>query len=288
MIQEIAPHNYQNEYRPVKPDKESYVIVCKQNCILIKESEDNISFPTFEELEDWNEQIYEDYTYLFSIDQYRFYYIKEVNWKNLTEYHMEPIRSFRTLQPQYLAFAGITGSQLIRWYESRQFCGCCGKKMIHDGKERMMRCESCGLMEYPKICPAVIIGLTDGDRILMSKYAGREYKKYALLAGFAEIGETIEETVRREVMEEVGLQVKNIRFYKSQPWSFSDTLLMGFYCELEGEDKITLDREELALAEWFDREEIPDMEQDVSLTNEMIQYFKNHGNIIDNAEMHKV
>lgn len=288
MIQEIAPHNYQNEYRPVKPDKESYVIVCKQNCILIKESEDNISFPTFEELEDWNEQIYEDYTYIFSIDQYRFYYIKEVNWKNLTEYHMEPIRSFRTLQPQYLAFAGITGSQLIRWYESRQFCGCCGKKMIHDGKERMMRCESCGLMEYPKICPAVIIGLTDGDRILMSKYAGREYKKYALLAGFAEIGETIEETVRREVMEEVGLQVKNIRFYKSQPWSFSDTLLMGFYCELEGEDKITLDREELALAEWFDREEIPDMEQDVSLTNEMIQYFKNHGNIIDNAEMHKV
>lgn len=288
MIQEIAPHNYQNEYRPVKPDKESYVIVCKQNCILIKESEDNISFPTFEELEDWNEQIYEDYTYLFSIDQYRFYYIKEVNWKNLTEYHMEPIRSFRTLQPQYLAFAGITGSQLIRWYESRQFCGCCGKKMIHDGKERMMRCESCGLMEYPKICPAVIIGLTDGDRILMSKYAGREYKKYALLAGFAEIGEAIEETVRREVMEEVGLQVKNIRFYKSQPWSFSDTLLMGFYCELEGEDKITLDREELALAEWFDREEIPDMEQDVSLTNEMIQYFKNHGNIIDNAEMHKV
>lgn len=160
--------------------------------------------------------------------------------------------------------------------------------MIHDGKERMMRCESCGLMEYPKICPAVIIGLTDGDRILMSKYAGREYKKYALLAGFAEIGETIEETVRREVMEEVGLQVKNIRFYKSQPWSFSDTLLMGFYCELEGEDKITLDREELALAEWFDREEIPDMEQDVSLTNEMIRYFKNHGNIIDNAEMHKV
>ena len=88
--------------------------------------------------------------------------------------------------------------------------------------------------------------------------------------------------MHREVMEEVGLRVKNIRFYKSQPWSFSDTLLMGFYCELDGADKITLDREELALAEWFEREEIPDMENDVSLTNEMIRHFKYQGNCIDN------
>ena len=72
----------------------------------------------------------------------------------------------------------------------------------------------------------------------MSKYSGRTYKKYALLAGFAEIGETVEETVRREVMEEVGLKVKNIRYYKSQPWAFSDTLLLGFYCDLDGEDRL--------------------------------------------------
>ena len=87
--------------------------------------------------------------------------------------------------------------------------------------ERMMQCPKCGLMEFPKICPAVIIGVIDGDRILMSKYAGREYKKYALLAGFTEIGETLEETVSREVMEEVGLKVKNITYYKNQPWAFS-------------------------------------------------------------------
>ena len=112
-------------------------------------------------------------------------------------------------------------------------------------------------MEFPKICPAVIVGVTDGNRILMSKYAGRSYKKYALLAGFTEIGETVEETVAREVMEEVGLKVKNIRYYKSQPWAFSDTLLMGFYCDLDGDAEVTLDEEELALAEWFERDEIP-------------------------------
>ena len=109
----------------------------------------------------------------------------------------------------------------------------------------------------------------------MSKYAGREFKKYALLAGFNEIGESIEETVRREVMEEVGLKVKNIRYYKSQPWSFTDTLLLGFFCELDGDDTITLDQDELALAEWFEREKMPVKEEDLSLTNEMMLMFKN-------------
>ena len=146
--------------------------------------------------------------------------------------------------------------------------------MVRDQKERMLRCDSCGNMEFPKICPAVIIGVTDGNRILMSKYAGRAYKKYALLAGFTEIGETVEETVAREVMEEVGLKVRNIRYYKSQPWAFSDTLLMGFYCDLDGSDRITLDRDELSLAEWFEREEIPVEPSRDSLTNEMIMKFK--------------
>lgn len=147
--------------------------------------------------------------------------------------------------------------------------------MRHDTKERMVRCEKCGNMEYPKICPAVIVGVTSGNRLLLTKYAGRDYKKYALIAGFAEIGESIEDTVRREVMEEVGLQVKNLRFYKSQPWSFSDTLLMGFYCELDGGDTITLEEEELSFAQWFEREEIPEGTDEISLTNEMIRSFKN-------------
>lgn len=98
--------------------------------------------------------------------------------------------------------------------------------MLHSQKERMMECPSCGNQEYPVLCPAVIVGITNGDKIILSKYEGRRFKRYALIAGFAEIGETIEETVHREVMEEVGLKVKNLRYYKSQPWSFSSTLLL--------------------------------------------------------------
>lgn len=274
MIQDIAPHVYQNMYRPEKPDQDSFILIYKENHIFLKNTEEGIRFPTFRELETENPNIYENYTYLFAVDRDRFYYIKDVRCEQLPDFRWEPVQSFRTLKPQYMAFAGITGSQLIRWYESRQFCGRCGGRMQQDTKERMVQCEACGLMEYPKICPAVIVAVTDGSRILLSKYAGRAYKKYALLAGFAEIGETIEETIRREVMEEVGLRVKNIRFYKSQPWSFSDTLLFGFYCDLDGDDRITLDEEELASAEWFERDDIPDMEPDISLTREMIERFK--------------
>ena len=139
-----------------------------------------------------------------------------------------------------------------------------------------MLCPSCGRHEYLVLMPAVIVGVINGDKLLLSKYEGRNFKLHALIAGFAEIGETIEETVHREVMEEVGLHVKNLRYYKSQPWAFSDTLLMGFFAEVEGDDSITLDREELALAEWFERENIPATESNISLTSEMIEYFRNH------------
>ena len=125
----------------------------------------------------------------------------------------------------------------------------------------------------------MIVGIVNGDKILMSTYANSSKTSYALIAGFAEIGETIEDTVRREVMEEVGLKVKNIRFYKSQPWSFTDTLLMGFFVDLDGDETIILDHNELSAAGWFTRDEIPVEENNLSLTNEMIMYFKKNGNV---------
>ena len=129
-------------------------------------------------------------------------------------------------------------------------------------------------MVYPRINPAVIVGVTDGDRLLLTKYRGRAYKKYALVAGFTEIGESFEQTVAREVMEETGLKVKDIRYYKSQPWGFADNILAGYFCEVDGDPTIQMDQEELSVAEWFQRDEIPVEPEDLSLTNEMIIHFK--------------
>lgn len=275
MIQDIEPHQYRNEYHPVPPDKSSIALYYEDHVTLVKLTQDEIEFPRFSDLERLNEEIYEDYTYLFSIDGERYYLVQEINRERLSSFTLENTEIFRKADPQYRAFAGITGYQLYNWYQNHKYCGRCGQMMEKDDKERMLYCKECHNMEYPKISPATIIGVLDGNRILMSKYAGRTYKKYALLAGFVEIGETVEETVKREVMEEVGLKVKNVRYYKSQPWSFSDTVLMGFYCDLDGDDKITLDEEELALAEWFEREDIPVVPSRDSLTNEMIMKFKN-------------
>ena len=193
-------------------------------------------------------------------------------------YHYENVRIFRSAASRHTAFAGITAHHLFGWYQSNQFCGRCGQKMLPDHKERMLFCPDCRNMVYPRISPAVIVGIINGDQILMSKYAGRSYTNYALIAGFTEIGECAEQTVAREVMEEVGLKVKNIRYYKSQPWAFSGSLLMGFFCDLDGSDQIKLDTSELAEAGWYSRDEITLEDDHISLTREMIMHFKN-GNI---------
>ena len=275
MIQDIAPHHYHNEYKPVAPDKKSFILAYnKERNILLKKDVETMTLPRFEELEGRLSNLYENYIYLFSIDEEHFYLIPELDTSLLSEYQFETIRFLRIAQPQYLAFAGVTGYQLFQWYSKRRFCGCCGKPMVHDKIERKMFCPSCKNEEYPVLSPAVIVGVTNGDKLILSKYEGRSYTRYAMIAGFAEIGETIEETVHREVMEEIGIKVKNLRYYKSQPWSFSGTLLFGFYCDLDGNDTLTVDHSELSMASWFNREDIPDEGDNISLTKEMMMSFK--------------
>lgn len=275
MIQEITPHIYNNEYRPVEPDANSIILCYKEREVLVRKEEKQINLPRFRDLEQQSQDLYEEYTYLFTIDDQRFYLGNDVDLNGKVSFSWENVGIFRSVEPQHLAFAEITGYQLHNWYQNHRYCGRCGKPMQPDAKERMMYCDSCKIMEYPKISPAVIVGVINGDSILMSKYAGREYSNYALLAGFTEVGEAIEETVHREVMEEVGLRVKNITYYKSQPWALSESLLLGFFAELDGDDTITLDEEELAMADWFKREELPVKPDNISLTNEMMMAFKN-------------
>ena len=275
MIQDIAPHTYHNEYKPVAPDSNSIILAYENGKVFLhkKENEDAMALSRFRELESKIPDLYQSYIYLFSIDEEHFYLIPGLDTDLLARYEFHETRELRDAVPQYLAFAAITGYQLFQWYQSRRYCGCCGHPMKHDTKERMMYCPSCNRQEYPVLMPAVIVAITNGDKVILSKYEGRSYKRYALIAGFAEIGETIEETVHREVMEEVGLKVKNLRFYKSQPWSFSGTLLFGFFCDLDGDDSLTVDREELALAEWVSRDQIPDEGDNSSLTKEMMMVF---------------
>ena len=145
--------------------------------------------------------------------------------------------------------------------------------------ERACICPECGQIEYPKISPAVIIAIvdTERDKILLTRYAGGSYRHWALVAGFVEVGETFKGAARREIMEEVGLKVSDLVYYKSQPWSFSDSAMIGFFAKLEGDPSITLQESELGEAVWFSREDVPDLPSTISVGQEMITLFKNGG-----------
>ena len=279
MIQDIAPMQLDNSYKKKVPHAGSRMFGFGERTVYL-EYNGELQFLTYEQWKDYNENILgrevPSCIYLFSIGEEE-YFLTEIGADTkIGEFRFYKMFDVRPMQPKERVLAAATAWHLFVWYRDNQFCGRCGEKLVHSETQRMLQCPCCTNMVFPKIAPAVIVGVTHGDKILMTKYAGREYKRYALIAGFTEIGETAEETVKREVMEEVGLHVKNLRYYKSQPWAFSDTLLMGFFAEVEGDDSITLDREELALAEWFERENIPVSESDISLTSEMIEYFRNH------------
>jgi NAD+ diphosphatase len=274
MIQDIQPRVYDNSYRHETPDTESFIVYVKDNAVLIRETEEGFTLPRVNEISRSSAN-----TYLFSIDEMKFFLAASAAEPE-GGFAYRGIMEFRGKEPKFLAFAAATAVHLNNWYKANRFCGRCGAETVHDVKERMLRCDNCGNIIYPRISPAVIVGVTDGDRLLMSRYAGRAYRRYALIAGFSEIGESVEETVKREVLEEVGVRVKNIRYYKSQPWPFSESLLIGFYCDLDGSDEIILDRNELEDAVWIRREDI-DVEFDgISLTNEMIVRFKENRDML--------
>ena len=193
-------------------------------------------------------------------------------YERKTGFILELLRNLQ-IGPKYRTFAAITGLHLYNWYRTNRFCGCCGHKTVHSSTERALKCPSCGHLIYPRIVPAVIVGVKNGDKILLTKYR-KGFTPFALIAGFTEIGETLEETVAREVMEEAGIRVKNIQYYKSQPWGVVDDLLAGFYCEVDGDTEIHMDASELKLAEWKSRDEIELQPNDFSLTNEMMRAFK--------------
>ena len=162
MIQDIEPYHLDNQYHPAPPDPDSYAMYYEDHTVLLRRTEEGIGFPRFRELERLNDDIYADAVYLFSVNEDRYYLVREINREPLSEFTMENTEIFRRAVPRHRAFAGITGYQLYNWYKNRRYCGRCGSLMKPSEKERMMRCGACGNMEYPKICPAVIVGVTDG------------------------------------------------------------------------------------------------------------------------------
>lgn len=274
MIQDIEPRIFNNNFINKKADPQDLFLSYDGDTVLVREDKDKLWYPSFSDFEDEHPHLINNAQFLFTIDDINYYLVKEKGLDTVKGWIYVSTNRFRTEEKYWRSFAGAVGWQLNRWYENHHFCSRCGHTMERSDKERMLYCNSCSFQIYPTISPCVIVAVHNGDKLLLTKYAGRAYSKYALIAGFAEIGESLEQTVHREVKEEVGLKVKNLKFYKSQPWPFTDTLLAGFFAELDGDDTITLDQNELALGVWLSREDVPPADLNISLTSEMMEIFR--------------
>ena len=271
MLQDLEYGRLENEYRPVPPVSTDAVLCFRGGDVLLHRSGDNtLTLPTWAELQSWGKS---EPRYAFRLHGTGYYLLTAPDGNAPAPYTWERARTLRQQVSMETCYAILTGWHLQNWYQNNRLCGSCGAKTVHDEKERMLRCPTCGNLIFPRINPAIITAVTDGDRLLLSRYAGRGYTHFALIAGYTEIGETIEQTVHREVFEEVGLQVKNLRYYKSQPWGVDGNILMGFFCDLDGDDTISIDETELSHAGWYPRHALPIEDDGFSLTREMIRVF---------------
>ncbi len=280
------PEEFKIAYRKLTVRENDTVLMYQKNQIL---TGGDLKLPKASDLFSRSENTLgpEDFTYLFTIGEERFF-TAFADTEPFGEFTWQPIRLLRNAEPQYRAFASTLGEQIHVFYQKNRFCGRCGEKTVPDEKERMLRCPKCGNLIYPQICPSVIVGILHKGKILATRYStshismtnGSTQKAsnvgYALVAGYIESGESGEMCVQREVMEEVGLKVKNIRYFASQPWPFSGAFLLGYFCELDGDaDQVTLEEDELSEAVWLSPEEMPDRSKDTAaLTSAMMEAFR--------------
>ncbi len=267
MIQDIYPDRLNNVFREAQPKPEDFLLHFNAEGMAMKYEKNRLVFPAASDYPEKTEA-----RYLFSVSGRGFFLAGNPPVGTWPRCSMRELRELK-LSGNADIFEAYTAYHLWQWYSTSVFCGACGGRTVFDQRERAKVCPECGNRIYPRINPAVIVGVKNGERLLLTRY--REgFRHNALIAGFCEIGETAEETVRREVMEEVGLKVCHIRYYKSQPWGIASDLLMGFYCEVDGDDTIHRDENELKYAEWIPREEIVLQPSDYSLTNEMMKRFR--------------
>lgn len=271
MIQEIAPHTLDNAYVPYAPQHADLVLAFDKGELLISRGTGRPY--TYEQVMDWPFTKADSFVYLFAVDGRHYFLAPRVPAEFIAQSDSVNIRSYGKTEPE-LQLACATAMHLRTWYNTHQFCGVCGKPMHPDAKERAMKCGSCGHLAFPVICPAIIVAITDGDRILLTRSAVRPNAIFSLVAGYTEIGETLEQTAAREAMEEVGLKIKNIRPYVDQPWGFSSSLMIGFFADLDGDDTVHIQEEELKEAKWFTRDTMPVNDSPIDITHHMMEMFR--------------
>ena len=178
---------------------------------------------------------------------------------------------FGMLEEDLIWIAG-RANQLVNWSQTHRYCGRCGKLTVDKTDERAKICAECGLVNYPRLSPAVIVAVLKNDQILLGRNKRFKLPFYSVLAGFVEPGEALEECVKREIREEVGITVENIRYFGSQPWPFPDSLMIAFVADYAG-GEICIDGSEIIDAAWFAKDHLPQIPPKISIARQLIDWF---------------
>ncbi|MBP1616593.1 MAG: diphosphatase [Bacteroidetes bacterium] len=273
MIQDIFPHHFNNQFLTDKKIKaDDYVLHFSDNKLLMKVIGIGFELPRKKDFPEINGDA--EATFLFTLDDISCFML----WNDLpikeSTFCYKEINFFRTLSQPETAWISLVGFHLHHWYAEHHFCGKCGAKTKHKVDERAVFCPECNTLFFPKISPAIIVAITAGNKILLANNANFRPGWFSLVAGYVDVGETLEETVLREVKEEVGLEVKNIRYFASQPWPLSGSLMVGFTAEADEFQPILIDGKEITEAAWFERGNLPSRPTNISIAGEMLDKFE--------------
>jgi len=273
MIQDILPHRLNNSYLANTTIGETdFILHYHGNSLLLKTSGNELQLPQKKDFPDIDSRT--ETTFLFTFDDIQCFLLwSEPELKDPCLTYKE-ISFFRTVRQQEIAWISLVSFHLMNWYAQNKFCGKCGTKTQQKPDERAVICPVCQSVFFPKISPAIIVTITCNDKILLARNTNFPGGWYSLIAGYVDIGETLEETVKREVKEEVGLDVKNIRYYTSQPWPLSGSMMIGFTAEADENQPIVTDNKEIAEAAWFTRGNLPNHPPTISIAGEMIEKFE--------------
>lgn len=179
------------------------------------------------------------------------------------------VRAIFTLAgPEVFALAG-RATQLLDWQANHRYCGRCGTPTVIKPDEPAMHCPACGLLAYPRLSPAVMVLVRDGEKLLLARSPHFKPGVFSALAGFVEPGETLEECAVREVREEVGIEIANLRYFASQPWPFPNSLMIAFFADYAG-GTITPEPGEIEDAGWFLPDALPLLPDPVSISRRLI------------------
>lgn len=166
----------------------------------------------------------------------------------------------------------MKASHIIGWDSTDRYCSRCRKELNRAKGMRAKECPGCGFLSFPRISPAIIVLIERDNRVLLARVKRFTVEFYSVLAGFVEPGESLEEAAKREIEEEVGIRIKNIRYFGSQPWPFPDSLMIGFTAEYES-GEITPDEAEISDAGWFEPDNLPTIPGEISIARQLIDWF---------------